>query len=138
MPNKDTRPYVGVGVIVVKHDTVLMGLRKASHGSGTWNFPGGHLEYGEDILDCARREVWEEAGIRIRNARMGPYTNDIFKQEHKHYITLFVLSDYGYGEVQVREPEKCERWEWFSWENLPSPLFLPIKNLKKNGFHPVR
>jgi 8-oxo-dGTP diphosphatase len=34
------------------------------------------------------------------------------------------------------EPEKLEKWEWFKWENLPSPLFLPIKNLKKQNFYP--
>jgi len=34
------------------------------------------------------------------------------------------------------EPEKCEKWEWFEWEKLPKNLFLPFKNLKKQGFHP--
>jgi len=35
------------------------------------------------------------------------------------------------------EPEKCEKWEWFSWNNLPSNLFLPTLNLIKNGFNPL-
>lgn len=30
----------------------------------TWEFPGGHREPGEDIADCARRELWEETGIK--------------------------------------------------------------------------
>jgi 8-oxo-dGTP diphosphatase len=36
------------------------------------------------------------------------------------------------------EPNKCENWEWFNWENFPSPLFVPIENLKKQDFHPYR
>ncbi len=53
------RPKVGVGVIVVKEGKVLLLQRKNSHGSGTWCFPGGHLEYGESLEECAKREVLE-------------------------------------------------------------------------------
>ena len=35
------------------------------------------------------------------------------------------------------EPEKCEKWEWFEWNNLPEPLFLPIQNLLKQKFNPL-
>jgi len=53
----DKRPLIGVAVIVIKENRVLLGKRKNSHGSGTWAFPGGHLEFNESIEDCARREV---------------------------------------------------------------------------------
>ena len=54
---KDKRPLVGIAVIVIKEDRVLLDKRKNSHGSGTWAFPGGHLEFKESIEDCAIREV---------------------------------------------------------------------------------
>ena len=129
---------VGVGVIVIKDGRVLLGKRKKAHGAGSWHFPGGHLEFNEEVEDCAMREVLEEAGIKIRNIRIGSATNDIFKEEEKHYITLFVLADYDSGEVRAMEPEKCEKWEWFGWENLPEPLFIPLQNLKKQGFSPFK
>ena len=53
----DKRPLIGVAVIVIKENRVLLGKRKNSHDSGTWAFPGGHLEFKESIKDCARREV---------------------------------------------------------------------------------
>ena len=34
--------------------------------AGRWEFPGGKLEPGEDAQACARREVLEELGVRIR------------------------------------------------------------------------
>ena len=130
------RPKIGVGVIVVKDDKVLLGKRKGSHGEATWSFPGGHLEYGEAIEECAKRETKEEAGIEVKNIRVSTFTNDVFEDENKHYVTLYVISDYNLGKVKVCEPEKCEEWGWFSWSSLPNPLFLPVENLLKQNFNP--
>ena len=84
------RPSVGVAVIVIKNGKVLLGKRKGSHGSGSWAFPGGHLEMNESIEACARREVFEETGISIHNIRYAAFTNDIFKEEQKHYESIAV------------------------------------------------
>lgn len=130
------RPKVGVSVILKKDGKVLIGKRKASHGTGTWAFPGGHLEGGESWEECARREVGEEVGITISDIRFAALTNDIFQKEEKHYITIFVTCDYQDGEVRVMEPEKCEEWIWVRWEEMPRPLFLPIENLLLQDFKP--
>lgn len=131
------RPIIGVGIIVIKNKKVLLGERRASHGAGSWQFPGGHLEYGESIEDCAIREVYEETGIHIENLRFGPFTNDLFAKDHKHYVTLYVIADYHRGELELKEPEKCSGWDWFDWQHLPQPLFMPIRNLLKQNFHPM-
>jgi len=130
----DNRPLVGIAVVVIKNHRVLLGKRKNSHGAGTWAFPGGHLEFGESIEDCAIREVFEETGIRIKNLKHGPYTNDFFEAEGKHYVTLFVIAEYDSGEPKVKEPRKCARWEWSVWPPALQPQFLPIKNLLKQNF----
>lgn len=134
----EDRPKVGIGVIVIKDNKVLVGKRKGAHGKGTWSFPGGHLEFNEELEDCARREVLEEAGIKIKDIRLGTFTNDIHKNEGKHYVTLFLVSDYDSGDPRVMEPDRCERWDWFEWDKLPKPLFLPNKNLLKQGFDPFK
>lgn len=132
-----TRPKIGVGVIVFKDNKVLLGKRMNAHGEGTWAFPGGHLELNEEIETCAAREVLEETGIEIGNIRKGFFTNDIFEKEEKHYVTLFVVSDYVTGEVKIMEPEKCEKWEWFEWNKFPEKLFVPLQNLLKEGYNPL-
>jgi 8-oxo-dGTP diphosphatase len=130
------RPKVGIGVVVVKDGKVLLGKRKNVHGEGCWCFPGGHLEFKETPEECAKREVLEETGLSVKNLRRGLYTNDIFEEENKHYVTLLVVADYDAGELKLTEPEKCERWEWFEWKKLPRPLFLPIRNLIEGGYNP--
>jgi 8-oxo-dGTP diphosphatase len=130
-------PQVGVGAIVIKDGKILLGKRKGSHGAGSWSFPGGHLEFGESVESCARREVLEETGITLKNIRLGPFTNDIFPTEHKHYVTLFVVADYASGDLAIKEPDKCEKWDWFDWNNLPRPLFVPIENLLNQHYRPM-
>lgn len=120
---------VGVGVIVMRGTKILMGKRKGSHGAGTYSVPGGHLEFGETVGTCAKREVLEETGIVINDPiYQAGFTNDHFKEEGKHYATLFVASRYNEGEAQNLEPEKCEGWDWYDLSDLPEPLFLPFKN----------
>ena len=130
------RPAVGVAVMIIDGGNVLLGWRISGHGANTWQFPGGHLEYSESVEDCARREVREETGLELANLRPGPFTNDIFGADGRHYVTLFVLADYAGGVPEVREPDKCAAWAWFPWTELPEPLFLPIVNLLRQGFAP--
>ena len=133
----DNRPQVGVSVIVIKSNKVLLGKRRNAHGHGTWAFPGGHLEFGEALETCAQREVLEETGLQLKNIRRVAFTNDIFPVERKHYVTLYVVAEYDAGELSVMEPEKCEQWGWFDWDDLPQPLFIPVQNLLAQGYHPL-
>lgn len=129
------RPAVGVAAVILREGKILLGKRRGAHGAGAWSFPGGHLESGESAAACARREVLEETGLMLRRLLRGPYTEDVFPSG-KHYVTLYFLAESAEGEPRLAEPEKCEAWEWFSWDALPEPLFLPVRNLKASGFHP--
>lgn len=129
------RPKVGVAIIVCKDGKVLIGKRRGDHGGGKWGFPGGHLELGESFEECVVRELREECDITVNNIRFGAITNDIFESE-KHYVTIFMIGDYKDGELKTMEPDKCEKWEWQQWSELPTNCFLPIKNLLKQQFNP--
>ena len=131
------RPLVGVAVIVVRDGKVLLGRRLgASHGHDMWQFPGGHLEFGESVSECAVREVVEETGLEATITGYGPFTNDVFVAEDKHYVTLFVLASAPIGTAECREPEKCAEWDWCDWDALPTPRFLSIEHLLEMGYRP--
>jgi len=128
MEKEKNRPKVGVGVVTIKEGKVLLGKRKGAHGGGSWAPPGGHLEFGESLEACAARELEEEAGLKALSFQTGPWTNDIF-ENGKHYLTLFVFVHEFEGEPKLLEPEKCEGWQWFDWDTLPSPLFPSVSAL---------
>lgn len=125
------RPKVGVAIYVKRDGKFLLGKRVGAHGEGSWCVPGGHLEYGESWEECGRREVLEETGMEIKNIRLLGVTNDIFESEHKHYITISLIADWAGTEPSIREPDRYVEQGWFTPDNLPVPLFLPLKNLLK-------
>lgn len=120
-------PRVGIAVIV-RNDKghILLGLRKGSHGSGTWAPPGGHLEFGETIIACAHRELAEETNLELHDPILCALTEDVFENSTKHYVTLFVQGSYT-GHLINKEPDRCELWRWFNMHELPTPLFSPFQ-----------
>jgi len=124
---------IGVAVVIFRDNQILLGERIGAHGANTWATPGGHLEVGESIEECAKREGLEETGLNLNSFEKIGFTNDIFEAENKHYVTLFVIAHDSNGEVEVKEPNKCKQWKWFDLNNLPKPLFLPLTNFLKEN-----
>lgn len=131
---KAKKALIGIGVFVFKNGKFLMGKRRNAHGNGTWSIPGGHLEFNETFEDTAKREVMEETGLKINNVRFGAVTNDVFKTEDKHYVTIWVLSNWESGIERITEPDKFISMEWRDFDNLPKPLFLPWEQLLTSQF----
>lgn len=131
--NMDSRsPKVGIAVFIWRGDKFIIQQRLGSHGSGTWSVPGGHLELNESWEDCARRETLEETGVEITNIRSLAVTNDIFKDEGKHYITIWMEADWLAKEPSIKEPDKLTDIKWATFHDLPKPLFEPCwKNLRQ-------
>ncbi len=64
------RLHIATAAILNNTGEVLLSLRPAHlHQGGLWEFPGGKLEPGEDVVQALRRELKEELGIEIQTAR---------------------------------------------------------------------
>lgn len=123
------QPRIGVGVLVRRDDEVLLLRRASVHGAGTWSTPGGHLDHGETLEQCAAREAVEETGIEVENVRFRAITNDVFEDEALHYLTVWMEADYRSGEPRLNAAYEMSDVAWFSWDRLPDPLFLPLETL---------
>lgn len=59
------RPFVGIGVVVLKPDQVLLVRRGKAPNWGRWSLPGGAQELGETAETAARRELLEETALEV-------------------------------------------------------------------------
>jgi 8-oxo-dGTP diphosphatase len=98
-----------------------------------WSPPGGHLLKNETLLQCARREVHEETGLRIRNVRVTQFINDRNFTDDTHYLNVFLVAESAPGSPTNGEPEDFSAWNWFDIRALPKPLYFNIRNLLKHA-----
>lgn len=126
METKETRPRVGVGVMVKNNKgQILLGLRKSEHGQGTWSFPGGKLEFSEKISDAVKRETEEETGLKVDNLELVSLADELaYLDKGIHYVNIGFLAHSHQGEPEVKEKDKFVEWRWFDMDDLPDNVFI--------------
>ena len=120
------RPLVGVGVVFVRSGKVFLGQRQGAHGEATWGSAGGHLEFGETLEECARREALEELGLEVGELRILCLSNIVAYD--RHYVDVEFLGDIG-DQDPVPEPgdDSFKEFGWFPLHDPPQPLFEPMR-----------
>ena len=124
----EPRPLVGMGVLVMRGHKVLLGKRLGAHGEGYYAAPGGHVEFGESLAECARREIREECDLEIEDIRLLSVGTYIWGAD-RHYVDVDVVCQAPQGEPRNTEPENCAGWAWYDLEALPVPLFAVTENM---------
>jgi ADP-ribose pyrophosphatase YjhB (NUDIX family) len=131
-------PRIGVGVLILKDEQILLGKRNPDpekadsllHGEGTWTLPGGKLDFGESVKECAKRETEEETSIKISKLKLISISDDIV--DDAHFVTIGFLSEHFEGEVKTMEPDEIVEWNWFPLNKLPRQMFFPSEKMIKN------
>jgi 8-oxo-dGTP diphosphatase len=120
----------GVGVVVEDNGSILLGQRASGPFSGQWCLPGGKIDQGESVEQCAKRELFEETGLEAR----GPVTvmslsAEIDPDKDFHSLTFGTFVRSIVGDLSNPEPHKFSSWRWYQITELPEALFLPTKNV---------
>lgn len=129
----EKHPQIGTGVVVFnKKGQILMGKR--TYKPLGYSLPGGHLEFGETLEQCAIREVKEEVGIDIKQIEIITFGENLFLEKDYHSISIFIFSTIKEGEiVKNMEPHKCDGWSWFNIEELPKQLSFNYEPILKEN-----
>ena len=141
---KEGIDYIGVSAgVVIRNDkgkffAALRG-KGARNEAGKWEFPGGGVEFGEDLEQTAVREIKEEHGIELEVLEFLSVENIILKNEGHHWVAITYLCRIKEGEPKILEPHKCDKIGWFTLEELSQmPLSIitvkNIKTLKERGY----
>jgi 8-oxo-dGTP diphosphatase len=102
----NTRIHVAVGVIYNSNkDKILITKRTdKQHLAGLWEFPGGKLEESEDVMSALRRELYEELGIVVKNAKQ--FTTISYNYpDKKVLLDVWKVSEWN-GEPASRENQE--------------------------------
>ncbi|MCB9809146.1 NUDIX domain-containing protein [Candidatus Nomurabacteria bacterium] len=131
---------VGVGVLIVDdNENLLLGKRIIDDGRDMWSTPGGFLEPGESIIECAKRETLEETGLRLETITyLG--VNYIIGEKDTYfdaacYSKIKTQETYSVGVLD----EEVEKWIWVNFNDLGNyKLWEPtqgIIELYQSGTH---
>ena len=126
------RPQLIVDAFIKKNNKYLAIKRKAIE-PGTWETPGGRVEFGERVKDALKREINEEVGVNIKiNKFLGwgeglncPHVDGSPRHRFILYFECKVLS----GELQIGKRESSTH-KWVTWNEFKKlrPLSKPIKD----------
>ncbi len=126
------RTAVDVFITDKSGKNVLLGLRKASAGKGTWSLIGGHQKTGERIHDTALREIREEVGeqcvvnvhddvLAVRENRIPPW--------YVPHVTVIIKGMHVGGEAVNNRTEENSSVRWFPIDALPENLFSGVGDI---------
>ena len=103
---------VAVGVLIDERGRFLLTSRPAGKVyAGWWEFPGGKLERGESVVAALARELHEELGIDVDEARPWQVTRMDYAHARVRLHFCKVLA--WRGELQMREGQAM------AWQTLP-------------------
>lgn len=118
-------PRVGVGALVIHEGKVLLVKRGVAPNEGLWAVPGGSLDLGESLKECAERETLEETGVAVR-AEMPIYAFDYIERDTAgeirfHFVIIDLQAAYING-VPLGQDDALEA-RWVGKEDIKT---LPV------------
>ena len=112
------RPLVGIGVVVLRPDSVLLVRRGRAPALGQWSLPGGAQELGETAEEAARRELREETGLSVGPLTLVAHVDSIHRESDGrvrfHYTILDFAALWGGGDALAGDDVSALVWAPFN------------------------
>ncbi|WGG48059.1 NUDIX hydrolase [Rossellomorea sp. DA94] len=122
------RPLLFVGAVTVIVDEMgRLLLQQRTYPKGVWGIAGGLMELGESTEEVARREVYEETGLRVDelhliNVYSGPEHYVKAENGDEFYVVTVAYYSEGYeGELNIDQSESIT-FEFFYPDELPTNM----------------
>lgn len=104
-------PSPGVVALIIDNDKVLLGKRALDvYRGGRWSLPGGFIEFHEDFLSAAHREIMEETGLSIKIQSIVSVVSNFLKAD-LHTLVIVLLARKIGGDLSPGDD--MVELEWF-------------------------
>jgi 8-oxo-dGTP diphosphatase len=122
-----TRTQVGVAAVVLSADgRVLLAERRAEAGRRL-AVPGGRLDAGETVEECAVRELWEETGLTLEPSDVRVFGCVLDDNVQGAWVVVGVVTRLGVPHAAIElielEPEKIGGFVWADPAAAPEGLY---------------
>lgn len=115
--NLSTKKVSPLTLIYLKSNNKVLLLKrsvKKEMVAGEWLGLGGKLEFNESLVDSAKREFYEETGLKIKNPVLRGTFTWIDQSEYAGVLYIFLATEYE-GELA----KDCNEGE-LSWHTIDS------------------
>lgn len=133
MPSEKFLIRAAVYLIAIKNKKILLSRRfNTGWMDGNYSLVAGHLDGGESVSQAMIREAKEEAGITVKKEDLIPATVIHRVYPGQEYVDFFFVTKKWSGQPTIKEPDKCDSMDWFSFNKLPDNILPYIKEAIKN------
>jgi 8-oxo-dGTP diphosphatase len=114
------RPLVGVGAVIAHEGRVVIVQRGTEPLKGQWSVPGGALEIGETLRQCAVREALEETGLEVEAGEVLEVFDAIYVEPDGRILYHYVLIDFACRLLagELRAGGDAVQAKWVTLEEL--------------------
>lgn len=93
-------PHIGVGILLIRENSLLLVKRKYNPDAGYWSIPGGHVDLGEKVIDAAEREGFEETGFKVKVTKLAGIIDKIMHDSKGKIEYHYILINYFVEQVE--------------------------------------
>jgi len=111
---------------VIKNNGRYLIVKRAVNdevGASMWEFPGGKLEFGEDLAEGLKREVKEETNLGINIGKL-LYAYTFKTHLHRQLVIITYLCTTDSDVVTISDEH--DDYAWVTKEQLKETLYKPI------------